>query len=183
MARCEEGQAMGAHGPGTGVAQRVGGRARRSPSLGGAGGRRPCVLVAEDDDDLRELLCEELRREGNEVVGCASVREAVRRIEWILALAGDPWALDVVVTDLRLGDIDGLALLARIHEAGVDVPVVLMSGFGDWRIRARAGRLGAAGFLDKPLEAQTLRRLVAQLAQERQRRLRRRGAGEGGPSA
>lgn len=143
------------------------------------------VLVAEDDDDLRALICDELRREGFEVGCCGTAREAVRHREWIHAMAGDPWSLDVVVTDLRLGEIDGLALLQRVSEAGVDVPVVVISAFGDLRARMRAADLGAAAFVDKPVEMQTLRSLVHKLALERRRRVlareraarpRRRGA-------
>ena len=106
------------------------------------------------------------------MIGCASAREVIRRREWIQAMAGDPWSLDVLVTDLCLGEIDGLALLQRVAEAGVDVQVVLISAFGNLRDRARAGELGAAAFLDKPVAMETLRGLVEQLAWERQRRVR-----------
>lgn len=133
---------------------------------------RPRVLVAEEDDDLRALVRDELDREGLEVVGCASAREVVRRSEWIHAMAGDPWSLDVVVADMRLGEIDGLALLQRVAEAGVDVPFVLISASGDVRVRARASELGAAAFLEKPPQMERLRGLVHQLARERQRRIR-----------
>jgi DNA-binding NtrC family response regulator len=145
------------------------------PALLPAHAGRPRVLVAEDDDDLRLLLCDELRREGLDVVGCASGREAIRQREWIHAMGGDPWSLDVVVTDLRLGEIDGLALLRHVAEAGVDLPVVLISAFACLRTRARAGALGAAAFLDKPVAMETLRRLVHLLARERRRRVVRGG--------
>lgn len=134
---------------------------------------RPRVLVVEDDDDLRLLLHDELRRGGLDVVGCASGCGAVRQREWIHAMVGDLWSLDVVVTDLRIGEIDGLALLQRVAEAGADLPVVLISAFGDLEARTRAGALGAAAFLDKPVAMETLQRLVYQLARERQRRVRR----------
>jgi len=138
---------------------------------------RSRVLVAEDDDDLRGLLRDELCRDGLEVVDCASAREAVRRREWVDAMAGNPWSLDVVVTDVYLGEIDGLSLLQGVAEAGLDVPVVLISAFGDTMARARAGELGAAAFIDKPLEMRMLRNLVDQLARERQRRVRARAQG------
>lgn len=138
---------------------------------------RPRVLVAEDDDVFQALLRDELGRAGLEVVSCTSASEAVRQREWIDAMAGDPWSLDVVVTDLRLGEIDGLALLQRVAEAGVDVPVVMISGFGDVGARLRAGRLGAAAFLDKPVAMDRLRSLVHKLARERQRRVRAKPQG------
>jgi DNA-binding NtrC family response regulator len=144
------------------------------PALLPAYAGRPRVLVAEDDDEFRVLLRDELSREGFEVVDCANAHEAVRRCDWMDAMAGNPWSLDVVVTDVYLGEINGLALLQRVAEAGVDVPVVLISAFGDTGARARAGELGAAAFLDKPLEIGTLRSLVDQLARERQRRVRAR---------
>jgi two-component system response regulator PilR (NtrC family) len=147
------------------------------PALLPAYAGRPRILVAEDDDDFRGLLRDELSREGLEVADCASAREVVGRRDWIDAMAGNPWSLDVVVTDVYLGESSGLALLQRVAEAGVDVPVVLISAFGDTRARARAGELGAAAFMDKPLEIEMLRSLVDQLARERQRRVRARGEG------
>lgn len=144
----------------------------RGPALLPAHAGRPRVLVAEDDDDLRVLLLDELSREGLDVVGCASAREAVRQREWIHAMVGDPWSLDVVVTDLRLGEIDGLALLQRVAEVGVDLPVVLISAYADAKARSRASALGAAAFLDKPVAMETFRSLVHQLARERRRRIR-----------
>lgn len=149
-------------------------RTANAPALLPAHAGRPRVLVAEDDDELRVLLRDELCRDGLEVVDCASAHEAFRRREWIDAMAGNPWSLDVVVTDVYLGEIDGLSLLRGIAEAGLDVPVVLISAFGDTTARARAGELGAAAFLDKPLEMEALRALVDQLAWERQGRVRAR---------
>jgi two-component system response regulator PilR (NtrC family) len=149
-------------------------RTASAPPLLPAHAGRPRVLVAEDDDDFRMLLRDELGRDGLEVVDCASAPEATRRREWIDAMAGNPWSLDVVVTDVYLGESDGLSLLQGVAEAGLDVPVVLISAFGDLTARARAGELGAAAFIDKPLEMGMLRNLVDQLACERRRRVRER---------
>jgi len=133
------------------------------------------VLLVEDDGDLRRLIAAELKRDRFEVLDCGNAREAVRQPVWSPAMSGDPWSIDVVLTDLRLGDIDGMALLQRIADAGVDVPVVLISGFGGPSVRARAARLGAAAFLDKPVAMPALLRLVRQLARERRRRVRTGG--------
>ena len=149
-------------------------RTGSAPPLLTAHAGRPRILVAEDDDEFRSLLRDELCRDGLEVVDCASAPEATRRREWIDAMAGNPWSLDVVVTDVYLGESDGLSLLQDVAEAGLDVPVVLISAFGDLTARARAGALGAAAFLDKPLEMGLLRNLVDQLACERRRRVRER---------
>ena len=78
----------------------------------------------------------------------------------------------MVVTDLRLGEIDGLALLQRVTESGADLPVVLISAYADVKARLRASALGAAAFLDKPVMMEMFRSLVHQLARERRRRIR-----------
>jgi len=142
------------------------------PALLPAHAGRPRVLVVEDDDDFRVLLVDELCRKGLDVISCASADETVRQREWIYAIVGDPWSLDVIVTDLRLGEIDGLALLQQVAEAGVDIPVVLISAYADLNTRMRASALGAAAFLDKPVSMETLRRLIDQLARARQQRVR-----------
>jgi DNA-binding NtrC family response regulator len=135
---------------------------------------RSRVLVVEDDKDLRTLIADELRRDRFEVLACADGHEAVQRREWTQAIAGDPWSLDVVVADLYLGDVNGLTLLQRIADSNADIPVVLVSAFGDVSSRLRAEKLGAAAFLDKPLAMLVLRRLLRQLAWERRRRIRTR---------
>jgi DNA-binding NtrC family response regulator len=88
-----------------------------------SGARVTRVLVVEDFDQLRELLVAGLRDAGHEVDGAASVAEAIRM---------RPESYHVLVTDMRLGDDDGRALLERVTAADPTMTsrCVLMTGGG-----------------------------------------------------
>jgi DNA-binding response OmpR family regulator len=75
-------------------------------------------------------------------------------------------AVDLVLTDLQMPEMDGFALLAWMHDAYPDVPVFTMSGVGNSETASRSGELGAADYFPKPLDARAvLLRLSETLAQ------------------
>lgn len=75
-------------------------------------------------------------------------------------------AVDLVLTDLQMPEMDGFALLAWMHNAHPDVPVFTMSGVGNSETAARSGELGASDYFPKPLDARAvLLRLSETLAQ------------------
>jgi CheY-like chemotaxis protein len=117
------------------------------------------VLVAEDCDDLRELLIDVLRGDGFSVTGARSGDQALG----LLGLRpGDKEhrRYDAVVSDLVMPDGGGFDVLERLRSAHSNVPVVLMSGHADQAAQDRARRLGAAMLLEKPLTPSTLRNAV-----------------------
>ena len=99
------------------------------------------VLVVEDDDDLRELVREVLRRAGLSVVEAADGRAALDRIR------DDP--PDVVVLDLGLPQVDGWEALQRIRD-GTNVPVLVLSARTMEVEKVRALRAGADDYVTKP---------------------------------
>jgi DNA-binding response OmpR family regulator len=75
-------------------------------------------------------------------------------------------AVDLVLTDIRMPEMDGFALLAWMHDSAPDVPVFTMSGYGDAETAARLDGLGATEYFTKPLDARAvLARLTETLAQ------------------
>jgi diguanylate cyclase (GGDEF)-like protein len=115
-----------------------------------APGGRPRILLAEDDADEREAIAAGLEADYEvAVVGDGNHALASARL-------GVP---DLVVLDLRLPGIDGLAVLdalrGDLHTA--EVPVILLSGQADDATRVRALDLGAADFVQKPASLQELR--------------------------
>ena len=77
---------------------------------------------------------------------------------------------DVVLTDVRMPQMDGLALLREIRRRTPQVDVVLMTAFDDMPIVASAMREGAADFLVKPLDLHVLRRVLSRVFEDRQTR-------------
>ena len=80
------------------------------------------VLVVEDDDELRAALSSTLRRAGIEAFAVDSAEAALDR------LAAQPAAL--VVSDVQMGGMDGLALLRELRTRHADLPVLLMTAYG-----------------------------------------------------
>jgi len=105
------------------------------------------ILIVEDDDAVRELVAQALRTAGY----------SVQAVE-LAALALDVLRsrrFDLLMLDLGMprGTMDGMELLARIREAEgwSDLPVIILSGYGDIVNRDVTRRLGVAAILGKPL--------------------------------
>ena len=103
----------------------------------------PSILIVDDEPGVRSALGGVLRDEGYDV-------EAVDSGEACLsALAHETY--DVVVLDVWLPGMDGLATLARMREREIDVQVVIISGHGNVESAVRAIKMGAFDFVEKPL--------------------------------
>jgi two-component system, response regulator FlrC len=72
--------------------------------------------------------------------------------------------LSLLLLDLCLPDLDGLSVLATLRREGVCIPVLILTGFGDFDAARRAGGLGAVGFEAKPIFAERLVELVKKFA-------------------
>jgi DNA-binding NtrC family response regulator len=118
------------------------------------------VLVVDDDAALRFTLEEVLGDKGFEVASADSGEEALAR------LAG----ADAVITDLAMPGMDGLALLARLHERDPDLPVILLTAHGNERTAVQAMKAGAYDYLHKPFSSDELALVVGRAVEARQLR-------------
>lgn len=144
--------------------------ARAPASWGGeeaaesAEGYRTHVLLAEDDQDMRELLSLELRRAGyivEEVSDGADLMERVAGTESDGGATGEPLPVpDMIISDIRMPGWSGMDVLATLRQADWSMPVILITAFGDPQTHARAERLGAVALLDKPFRADRLLELA-----------------------
>jgi two-component system KDP operon response regulator KdpE len=99
------------------------------------------VLVVDDDPSLLKALRIGLTARGDEVLVAHSGAEAINQV----ALAGP----DLVILDLGLPDLDGLEVCRRVREFS-DVPIVVLSAYGDERRKVEALDAGADDFVTKP---------------------------------
>lgn len=118
------------------------------------------VLVADDDDEAREILVLALRADGFSVTGVRGGSQALDLLG--LQPGAEPPArpYDVVVSDVSMGAVGGMDVLQRMRAARSAIPVVLVSGHATEDLREQALVLGAAAFLDKPFTASRLRAAV-----------------------
>src|SRR5262245_25583333 len=104
--------------------------------------RQPSVLLADDDDSLRRVLEFQLGEAELDVTAVAGGAAAIE------ALRERPF--DVVVTDLLMPDVDGLAVLDRARHLRPDSVVVVITAHGDVATAVRAMQAGALDFIEKP---------------------------------
>lgn len=111
------------------------------------------VLVIEDDDSIRRVIEYGLQDDGYVVLaaadGAAGLDLATRE------------RVDLIVSDVRMPQMDGLELLARLKAMNADQPVVLLTAHGTVDTAVEAMKLGAFDFLTKPFELKHLRQVVA----------------------
>jgi two-component system nitrogen regulation response regulator NtrX len=104
---------------------------------------KPTILIVDDEPGVRSSLSGVLRDEGYTVESVPSGEDCLDR------LTRGP--VDLIVLDVWLPGIDGLATLARLRERQVDAQVVLISGHGNIESAVRAIKMGAFDFVEKPL--------------------------------
>ncbi|HSA89039.1 MAG TPA: sigma-54 dependent transcriptional regulator [Burkholderiales bacterium] len=119
---------------------------RRAPQTG----RR--VLVVDDEPDIRELLELTLARMGLGVDAVGSIAEAKERLK--------AERYDLCLTDMRLGDGEGLELVRHISALPVDVPVAVITAYGSAENAVAALKAGAFDYVSKPVGLEQLRALV-----------------------
>ncbi len=110
------------------------------------------VLVVEDDSALREALCSTLEMAGYQVTAAADGGDALAKLE------REP--VGMVVSDVHMKPMDGHHLLHRLKERHPNLPVVLMTAYGNVESAVRAMRDGAADYLVKPFEGEVLVNMV-----------------------
>ena len=122
-----------------------------SSSVGG--GARGRVLVADDDDALLRVLARVLASGGYSVEAVADGRSAAAALE--------RENFDVIVSDITMPGLDGIAVLRAARARDADVPVILMTGAPDLSTSIEAVRLGAFEYLVKPVASDKLVQTVA----------------------
>ena len=116
------------------------------------------VLVIDDDRNLARSIEESLERIGCDCTVATSGTEGARQLEQ------EDW--DVVLTDLKMPDLDGLTILKKARESVPEAEVVMITGYGDVKTAVEAIKQGAANYLTKPVDIAELRAVV-QKASER----------------
>src|SRR6188472_1821363 len=108
------------------------------------------ILVADDEQNLRRVLTALLRREGHDVLQAANGVEAIEHI-------GD---VDVVITDLRMPQADGMEVLRTATKNFPHVPVIMITAYGSVGQAVEAIKAGAFDYIEKPFEQDSIRTII-----------------------
>ncbi|MCA9664488.1 MAG: sigma-54-dependent Fis family transcriptional regulator [Myxococcales bacterium] len=118
------------------------------------------VLVVDDEENIRHMLGAVLRQEGRRVTLAASADEALDELS--------SKTFDVMISDIRMPDVDGLELLSRAHAAVPELVVIMMSAYGSVDTALEAMRRGAYDYIAKPFKPAEVS-LLLRKAEERER--------------
>lgn len=121
------------------------------------------VLVVDDDVEVTRFLSDLLNSHGYRARAVTSGSDATRALEQEPA--------DVVITDLRMGDVSGLDLIAWIKRFDARIAVVAITAFGSIDTAIRALKLGAFDYVTKPFSPETLLLAIEKATRERQMRV------------
>ncbi len=112
------------------------------------------ILLAEDDDSMRDFLAKALKRAGHDVTVCSDGEEGLDEI------GEDSTRFDLLLADIVMPGLDGIELARRARAMDMRLKVVLITGFAAVALRANAEAPEGAQVLSKPIH---LRELVTQV--------------------
>ncbi|MCF7976305.1 MAG: sigma-54 dependent transcriptional regulator [Phycisphaerae bacterium] len=120
------------------------------------------VLVVDDEEIKRISLADDLANTGFETVSAADGREALDLLARV--------SFDVVVTDIRMSNMDGMELLKHIKRGkGLHPEVIMMTAYGSIPLAVEAMKLGAYNFITKPFSNDEVVTLLERIKEKRQR--------------
>lgn len=115
---------------------------------------KPTVLVVDDDEEMRSLLCDGLWSEGYVLREAGDGEEAFR-----LVLRAVP---DLILTEMRVA-AGGVDYISRLRAIVPNCPIVILTAFGDEQVKMKVLRAGATAYFSKPVHLAELRSCVKQL--------------------
>jgi DNA-binding NtrC family response regulator len=132
------------------------------------------ILVVDDNPRARQSMADALTAAGHDVVASASASEALKLTERQL--------FDVIITDLQMPGMDGLAFIRTLAERGNEAQVVMVTAFASVASAVEAMRHGAFDYIEKPFDVEQLEQLVAR-AQRHGEKVGRRSSMSPAPAA
>ena len=110
------------------------------------------ILIVDDKEMMRDSLQAILMHADHEVVACASAIEALNQVR--------KFPFDLIVTDLKMPQMDGLAFIDELRNSGVETPLIMMTAYADVATAVQAMRKGAFDYIQKPFDADAITVLV-----------------------
>ena len=106
-------------------------------------GKNPNVMVIDDDLAIRELLYRILTKKGYEVTTAVGAEQALQLLEKNMP--------DLIVVDFKMPGMDGLAFVKKVRSSDKNLPIIMLTGFGDEMMEIEAKKAGAHAFLRKDM--------------------------------
>jgi DNA-binding response OmpR family regulator len=111
-----------------------------------------CILLAEDDEEMRRLLALMLRKEGYQVTECPDGISLLDQLSSLFLHEENQRNFNLIISDIRMPGVTGMEILMGASEDKNFPPMILMTAFGDKETHIQAERLGVAALFDKPFD-------------------------------
>jgi len=111
------------------------------------------ILVVDDEANLCDVLAMLLENDGYEVAAATNGRKAIETLE-------NGAVPDLIISDLKMPEKDGMALLDHLKQTGRDIPLVMITAYGSIENAVEAMKQGAADFITKPFNKDVIRHVV-----------------------
>lgn len=119
----------------------------------------PNILIVEDKDSMRKMLTETLTGAGHRVDAAANGKSAMELVH--------SKSYDLVLTDLKMPDMDGIQVLTKVKDVDNETAVILMTAFGTIEDAVKAMKKGAFDFITKPFDTEHLTVLIGRALENR----------------
>jgi len=119
------------------------------------------VVVADDEQIIREGLCKAIPWE---MLGLKLAGQAINGIEaWNLIEKYQP---EIILTDIRMPHMDGIELIRKVRESGIEARVLILSGYGEFEYAQTAVKLGVSDYIMKPIDISAMCRALNAIKEE-----------------
>src|SRR5258708_6226381 len=119
----------------------------------------PKILVIDDEADMRFAVRMLLERSGHSVIEAENGDNALAKLDEMIP--------DLVLLDMRLPGMDGIQILQKLREKQKDLPIIMVTGYGNVELAEQALQLGADHYLSKPFHNKELIGVIQQILEKR----------------
>jgi len=123
-------------------------------------GTRPTILVIDDEPKLHKILARLLRPELL-IESAYSGLEGLKKVELI--------SPDLIILDLRIPQMSGMSVLKKLKEKKKDIPVIILTSYGNVTSAVQAIKLGATDYIEKPFDNKKLKQMLIKLLEGRKK--------------
>ena len=106
------------------------------------------ILIVEDDSELNKTVCSFLNQSGYEAIGCLNAEDAYDKLV--------DHVIDLIVSDIRMPEIDGFEFAESVREINEDIPILFMTARDDIASKQRGFRIGVDDYMVKPIDLDEL---------------------------
>ena len=116
------------------------------------------IMVVDDEENMRESLKDIFEEEGYKIILSDSGKDAIKKIE--------KYEINVVVSDVRMPEMDGFELLHEIKKIKPEIPFIMITAYSTTKLGVRAMKEGAKDYIEKPFDPDELLIIISKIIKQ-----------------